>query len=495
MTKSESYPTEAENLSSNLYTPSILNDEVRQIKRRSFKFWVKKFAIIIGVVLVIGGLFYAYKIFSASEKIFRGKSNNSIISQIKNLIVPSEDQQPIEDQERINILLIGIRGTDQNKDEGGGIYLADTIMVLSLKPKTHEVAILSIPRDLWVNLGDYGDAKINAAYAYGLKNDPKEGGATLLGKSIQEVTGLPLDYYIVVDFAGFEKAIDVLGGVDITVDRTFTDYFYPTLNYEYQTISFSEGKQHLNGDQALKFVRSRHGNNGEGSDFARAKRQQKIIVAAKDKLFSLATILNPLKINGLVDSLGDHLVTNLDLERAKEFLQISQTIDQNKIINIVLDNSNDSLLTAARSEGGASILVPKSDNFSEIQNLAQNIFNTEKNTESANQEQKIETAAKETIKIQVRNGTPTAGLAGKIAVDLKEEGYEIVGILNADNTDYDKTVIFDYTDGKKNDVLEKLRAYFNANVAAGRSFFLDQSSDGRGKDADFVIVLGKDQNN
>lgn len=493
MTKSESYQIETENSSPNLYTPSTSKNEILKTKRRSFKFWGKKIAIIIGAIIVAIGLFSAYKIFSAGEKIFRGKNNNSIITQIKNLIIPSKNNQPIEKQDRINILLIGIRGTGHNKDEGGGIYLADTIMVLSLKPKTHEVAILSIPRDLWVNLGEYGEAKINAAYAYGLKNDPKEGGAALLGKSVQEVTNLPLDYYIVVDFAGFEKAIDVLNGVDITVDRAFTDYFYPTLNYEYQTISFKEGNQHFNGDQALKFVRSRHGNNGEGSDFARAKRQQKVIVAAKNKLFSLSTILNPMKINGLVDSLGNHLITNLDLERAKELLQLSQTVDQSKIINVVLDNGNNGLLTSTRSEGGASILVPKSGNFSEIQSLAQNIFDTEKSVENANQDQKIENAAEKTIKIQVRNGTATAGLAGKVAIDLQEEGYEIVGILNADSKDYEKTVIFDYTDGKQSDVLEKLRARFNANVAAGRSFFLDQSSDGRGKDADFVIVLGRDQ--
>jgi len=464
---------------------------ISEKKRRPFKYWGKKIGLIFGILVVIGGIFFAYKIFSAGEKIFLGKKDHSIITQIKKLILPEKDTPITATKERINILLIGIRGTGQNKDQGGGVYLADTIIVLSIKPQTKEVAMLSIPRDLWVNLENDGNAKINAAYAYGLRDDKIEGGARLLTSTVEKVTGLPLDYYVVIDFAGFEKAIDIIGGVDVNVDQAFTDYFYPAWNYEYQTVSFSAGQQHMNGDRALKFVRSRHGGNGEGSDFARARRQQKVLVAAKDKIFSLSTILNPIKITGLVDSIGDHMLTNLELSEARELIQITREVNPNQIVNRVLDNTSDGLLTSAVSDGGASILVPTTGNFSEIQNLAQNIFNNEPSNT------KIQTAetkpTEEKIKIQVRNGTATKGLAGKAAVELQEEGYEIVGIFNADSQDYDKTVIFDYTEGKQEKALEDLRAKFNANVAAGRSFFLDQSPDGRGSDADFVIVLGRDQ--
>lgn len=463
-----------------------------ETKRRSFKFWGKKIALIFGILLVIGGIFFAYKIFSAGEKVFLGKKDHSLITQIKKLILPEKNTPEIETKERVNILLIGIRGTEQNKDQGGGIYLADTIIVLSMKPNTKEVAMLSIPRDLWVNLDNYGEAKINAAYAYGLRDDKKEGGAHLLTSAVEKVTGLPLDYYVVIDFAGFEKAIDIIGGIDVNVEQAFTDYFYPAWNYEYQTISFSAGPQHMNGDRALKFVRSRHGGNGEGSDFARARRQQKILVAAKDKIFSLSTILNPLKITGLIDSMGNHMLTNLELSEAREFIQITREVNPDQIANRVLENGNGGMLVATTSEGGASILVPAAGDFSEIQKLAQNIFNPESGG-SGKETVKSKRKTEEKIKVQVRNGTATEGLAGKAAVELQEEGYEIVGIFNADSQDYDKTVIFDYTEGKQEKALENLRTKFDANVAAGRSFFLEQSPDGRGADADFVIVLGKDQ--
>lgn len=468
-------------------------EEISPSKGRSFKYWGKKIGLILAVILVLGGILFAYKIFSAGGKVFLGKENHSILNQIKELILPTSAAPEIETQDRINILLIGIRGTGQNKDEGGGIYLADTIIVLSIKPKTQEVAMLSVPRDLWVSLGDSGQAKINAAYAYGLKNDKQEGGAQLLSQAVGDVTGLTMDYYIVIDFAGFEKAIDTLGGIDVNVDQSFTDYFYPTLNYEYQTLSFQAGPQHLNGDLALKFVRSRHGTNGEGSDFARGRRQQKVLVAAKDKIFSLSTILNPVKVNGLVDSMGDHLLTNLELGQAKKIIQIVQGIDPQKIVNRVLDNGNSGLLVAGTSDGGASILIPSAGdgNFSEIQQLAKDIFEPE--TKVRKEAVKRLAVAEAKAKVQIRNGTEINGLAGKTAVELKDLGYEIVGIFNADSRDYDKTVIFDNTEGKKEDALKELKEKLNANVTAGVNFFLDQSSDGVGAESDFVIVLGKDQ--
>jgi len=468
-------------------------EKISPSEGKSFKYWGKRVGLFLGIILVLGGILFAYKIFSAGDKVFLGKENRSILNQIKELILPADNAPEIETQDRINILLIGIRGTGQNKDEGGGIYLADTIIVLSIKPKTGEAAMLSIPRDLWVSLGnDLGQAKINAAYAYGLKDDKQGGGARLLSQAVQDVTGLPMDYYIVIDFAGFEKAIDTLGGIDVNVDQSFTDYFYPTLNYEYQTLSFQEGEQHMNGDLALKFVRSRHGTNGEGSDFARGRRQQKVLVAAKDKIFSLSTILNPVKVNGLIDSMGDHLKTNLELNQAKEIVQIVKGIDPEKMANRVLDNGNSGLLSVATSDGGASILIPSAGdgNFSEIQNLAQNIFESETGVKK----EAVKRVAQEAkAKVQIRNGTDINGLAGKTAVELKDLGYEIAGIFNADSRDYDKTVIFDNTEGKKEEALKELREKFNANVAAGRSFFLDQSSDGAGAENDFVIVLGKDQ--
>lgn len=483
------FPPQLNDIEYSPYTPP----PIPETPRRSFKYWTKKIALGLGVVLVGCGLFFSYRIFSAGEKIFLGKEDeSSIMTQIRKLILPQEEGR-IGQEERVNILLIGIRGTGHNKDQGGGHYLADTIMLASLKPQTHEVALFSIPRDLWVNVDNYGKGKINAAYAYGLRDDPKQGGAALLSKTVEAVVDVPVNYYMVVDFAGFEQAIDTLGGIDIYVDRPFTDYFYPTWNYEYQTISFPEGKQHMNGDLALKYVRSRHGTNGEDSDFARAKRQQKVLEATKDKMFSITTILNPLKLAKLVDSLGNHFLTNLDLSRAKDIIDFAKEVDPQKITNIVFDNSPQGYLVSSRSDYGASILVPRAGDFGEMQNLVQNVFGASQAEVVAEAQTTLPSPAAPKVKVQIRNGTNIQGLAGKIAVELKEAGYEIAGILNADSQDYEKTVIYDYTSGNQSEALEDLKKRLSANVSAGRSFFLEKSQNGAGYEADFVIVLGWDK--
>ncbi len=470
-------------------TPPDLEDPIEQRPEKPKTHWFRKVLLILGIIIVVGGILFSYRIFSASKKIFLGKDENSILNQIKRLILSEEEI--LNQEERIDILLIGIRGVGHNKDQGGGPFLADTIMILSLKPQTKEVAMLSIPRDLWIETANYGQMKINATYAYGLRENSREGGSRLLSQTVEKIAGIPIDYYLLVDFTGFEQAIDTIGGIDLVVDQPFTDYLYPTWDYEYQTISFQAGPQHMDGDKALKFVRSRHGTNGEGSDFARSRRQQKVLAATKDKIFSIGTILNPLKLAKLIDSMGNHLITNLDLGKAKELIQLSKQIELDKIKNRVLDDSPDGLLVASRSNAGASILVPRAGNFEEIQSLAQNIFNSE------NQNQATKAVGKEPdddkVKIQVRNGTDIVGLADKVALELEAEGYQIVGVLNADSHDYEKTVIFDHTEGSKEEALKDLKTELDANVSAGKNFFLDQSEAGPGDEADFVIVLGYDQ--
>lgn len=459
--------------------------------RRSAKYWGRKALIVGGALLILTGIFFAYKIFSAGDKIFSSKEGNSLFTQIKRLILSEDKDKAIAQTERINILLIGIRGTGHYKDQGGGPFLADTIIVLSVKPQSKELAILSIPRDLWVDIPGFSTAKINTAYAYGIKQDFQEGGARLLSETVEKVTGLPISYYVIVDFAGFEKAIDIVGGIDIVVDKSFTDYFYPTWNYEYQTIAFEAGRQHLDGDKALKFVRSRHGTNGEDSDFARARRQQKVLLAVKDKAFSLSTILNPFRISALVDSFGNHLLTNLELSEAKELIQIAREAKADKIVNRVLENSSEGLLVASVSDNGASILVPRKGSFSEIQALAQNIFDPNYKIGSA--EATAPPPEKEKIKVRVYNGTAINGLAGKTAVELKEAGYEIVGISNASKQDYEKTVIYDYTEGYAEEALRDLKERLQANVMAGTEIPPEQFPSKNSEDADFAVVLGRDQ--
>ena len=190
---------------------------------------------------------------------------------------------------RTNVLILGAAGGDHE-----GADLTDTMMVLSVDAQKKSVALISIPRDTW---SDTLKDKVNSAYHYGEEKSAKGGGMVLAKVVVEDVIGMPIHYGLLIDFSGFKKIIDVLGGVDVNVTRAFTDNEYPIAGKErdtcpgdptnrcvYESIHFDEGRQHMNGDVALKYARSRHAEGEEGSDFARSRRQQDIMIALKDKI-------------------------------------------------------------------------------------------------------------------------------------------------------------------------------------------------------------------
>ncbi|PIP52829.1 hypothetical protein COX08_04320 [Candidatus Beckwithbacteria bacterium CG23_combo_of_CG06-09_8_20_14_all_34_8] len=203
---------------------------------------------------------------------------------------------------RTNILFLGIGGEGH---DGGN--LTDTLIFISLNLKNNSVAMVSIPRDIWVSSLS---AKINAAYEIGEKESTGSGNL-LVEDAVYEITGEPTHYTVMMDFAGFQHLIDTLGGIDITIDKSFTDEKYPISGKEndlcggdtkfacrFETITFEKGLQHMDGATALKFSRSRHSTDlEEGTDFARALRQQKVIAAIKVKALSPSILLNPTRIN------------------------------------------------------------------------------------------------------------------------------------------------------------------------------------------------------
>lgn len=171
---------------------------------------------------------------------------------------------------RTNILILGI---------GGGVHegadLTDTMMVLSLDNVKKTVALISIPRDIW---SDTLKDKVNTAYHYG--------GLILSKVVVEDVIGMSIYYAAVIDFSGFTKVIDAVGGIDVDVPEAFTDTEYPceTDACVYETIHFDSGREHMDGARALMYARSRHAEGDQGSDFARSRRQQIIMVALKDRM-------------------------------------------------------------------------------------------------------------------------------------------------------------------------------------------------------------------
>jgi len=268
-------------------------------------------------------------------------------------------------ENRINVLLLGVGGgTHEGPD------LTDTVIFTSIDPNTKRVTLVSLPRDLWI---PELNAKINAAYTFG-EEKQKGGGLPLTKAVVSKVLGQQIDYAVKIDFSGFEKAVDMLGGLDIDVDNTFDDYAYPIAGLEtepcgldeekiaslsaeiatgsateheafpcrYEHLHFDAGSQYMDGKTALKYVRSRHALGVEGSDFARSKRQEKILTAFKDKIFSAGTILNPGKVFRLIDILEGSIEMDIKQEEYDDFVKLAtQKMKGAKINSAIIDIGDD----------------------------------------------------------------------------------------------------------------------------------------------------------
>lgn len=330
---------------------------------------------------------------------------------------------------RVNVLLLGIAGGVHD-----GSNLTDTIMVASYNLKTNEVNLISVPRDLWL---PSLKSKANAAYQIGLLQNNGLGFTKVV---MGNILGIPLHYALRVDFRGFVQAVDAIDGIDVTVEKSFDDYLYPIAGKEndlcgnqeiekdfneeeakqlnidpgkrkvfiladgqiatnsaeedkgvkyfscrYEHISFEKGQTKMGGAVALAFVRSRHGTNGQGSDFARSKRQQKVIEAVRNKILSLETLANPQKVTELIKTLGKSIDTDISVKDAIEFYKLSKKLS--KTSNFVLDdsrklglpNNQASLLIhpPASDYGGAYVLISQDDDFSIVQGYVRKVLTGE----------------------------------------------------------------------------------------------------------------------
>ena len=271
-----------------------------------------------------------------------------------------------------------------------------------------------------------------------------------------------------------------MGEIEVCVEKSFTDNLYPTDDFLYQTLEFIGGCQMMDGDTALKFARSRHGNNGEGSDFARAARQQKVILALKDKVFDWKTVFKPNLIYSLFEMSKDHIQTNVKKSEIVHFIDLAQKIVDNEIKKRVLDNSPTGLLKAEITEQGAYVLVPRSGDYSELKNLAQNIFVLPEQPQEPGKE----------IKILILNGTKVEGLAKDAAGFFTSLSYQVLNVANSPRQDYEKNVIYDLFDGEKKEALTILREALDANTTKEIPEFLNNSGIEKIDEADFIIVLG-----
>jgi LCP family protein required for cell wall assembly len=416
-----------------------------------------------------------------------------VIGQIKKLAESSDKKLKGEDRDRINILLLGIGG--KNHDGGN---LTDTIILASIQPSSKKVSMLSIPRDMSVPIENMGWRKINNVNAYA-EAEEKDSGGLATSQAVSDVLGIPIDYYVRIDFQGFINIIDELGGIDVEVENTLDDYSYPVLGREdaepydsrYEHLHIDQGSNHMDGDLALKYARSRHAGGVEGSDFARARRQQLILEAAKDKFLSKNTLFRPSIIQNILEQLKEHISTNMQLWEAVKFYEMAKDVNRDNIINKVLDNSPSGLLIDNITPEGAYVLAPRNGDFTEIQYLAQNIFSG--STTEVKKEMNADKAA-----VEVRNGTWINGLASQKAMDLEALGFDVIRVGNSSHQNFEKTVIYDLTFGEKKDSLLILKEKLGANVSFDLPQWLkdDIAKDSENKinyeRPDFLIIIGQD---
>ena len=437
-------------------------------------------------------IFFSTNVIFSQNSLITNLGHLSFWEGVARLMVGKDKILKGELLDRTNVLILGMGGAQHE-----GPYLTDTIILASIKPSTKQIGLLSIPRDLYVPIPNYGWRKINSANALGVA-ESKDGGL-LTSKVVSNVFDLPIHYWARVDFNLFKEMIDELGGVEIEVEQGFVDNQFPGVNFSYRVVSFEKGLQTMDGERALQFARSRHGTNREDSDFARAKRQQKILYAIKEKFEKEDIISQPRKIWGFYNALKDNLSTNLDLSQSIRLAKLIAEVDYEDIVTKVIETEPNGPLKSEITLQGAFVLKTKEGNFKKLAKIAENLLDKSNATELSlfgqravgltEKEVSSEEVLNQTTKLVVLNGTYITGLAKQIKEDLTKQGFEVVQIGNALNRNYKKNIIYQISSAEKQ--LEKqelqkiLNGEINQELNEGLKLLFKDSQ------ADFLIILGK----
>lgn len=469
---------------------NFLSSDTERKARRTTILAAGLFTLFVGILSAVGA--------GAS---FRAASHGTtVLSEVGNIFALSEitlfrwgDAEDSEDDpfatpdSRINILLLGIGGEGHE-----GSQLTDTIILASLDRTEKKIGLVSIPRDLAYPLGNGRFQKINAVNAYAEQSYPGE-GAKRTAQAFEKLFNTRIDRVVKIDFKGFAQFIDALGGLDINVERAFTDYQFPTANdgpnpYKWEVASFKQGPEHMDGTRALTYARSRHGNNGEGSDFARSRRQQIVIEAIRTKALSLGTLTSPKKITDLWTAVSSHVQSDLSAWEMLKLAPLAMNFSTTKITSNVLTDAVDGELIPSTVEG-SFMLFPKKPDWSEVRDIVANPFVTKQEIVQQNR-------PKEPVTVEIRNGTTRTGFASQVSDKLAGIGYTIASTGNATHRGYERTVIYDLTDGKKAEGLAYLRKLLDANVSSSLPSTQGILTDAgiretlNGSTTHFLIILG-----
>jgi LCP family protein required for cell wall assembly len=453
------------------------NPVVKQGRWQSFKskITLKRAVITLVLLVVLIGGWVGGKFLYNAHKVFGGSIFNVFTTaKLKG-----------EDEGRVNILLAGNSADDAGHDGG---KLTDSIMLISIDTKNNKAFMLSIPRDLWVNVPGEGHQKINSAYVYGEENDFSangyaDGGMGQLEQVVSRNFGIPIHYYALVNYTALKQSVDAVGGIDITVNSKDPRGLYDP-NIDWTTrgplVKLSNGQHHLNGQQALNLARARgdaYNSYGfMGSDFDRTENQRKMLVALKQKAVSAGVITNPAKVSSLFDAIGNNVHTDLKLPEVRRLNDLTKNIGGSNLQSLSLNNDKGkNLLMSYTSPNGQSALIPAAgiDDFSDIKAFIR-------------AHMKSDAVSQESATIVVLNGTLIDGLATDVKTQLTGKNLYVEKVGDAGSTAQQKTAVIDLTNGGKPNTKTMLVKTFNSS-------YTTQNPYGNLYDADFIIVLGNDQ--
>ncbi|MCL5109355.1 MAG: LCP family protein [Chloroflexi bacterium] len=431
-------------------------------------------ALVIGfVAYVAGGLYFGYIFVSIAVGLLELQTGADLPNPPAPplVVVAASSPAPAAPQPlvlqptaggRVNVLLLGL---DQRPVEDGQPSRSDTMIVATIEPRSQTAALLSIPRDLWVtipnNEGGVINNKINTAHFFGQAwrfPDGKNpnGGPELAKRTVEYNLGIPIHYYARIDFKGFEKAVDLVDGIDVDVPTEIIDTEYPLENDTgVTTVRFPAGRQHMDGQTALRYARTRHAD----SDFGRMARQRQVLLALRDKALRLDVLP---RLPQLLGVLRDSLDTDMPLDQMLNLANIVRGIKAEAITSHAIDAK---IVVPDQPVYGA--LLPK---LAEIQKLVTKVFFDPVLKEEA-------------ARLEVQNGTAHDGLATAWAQALEQRGFSVARFRQAEQTTYGQTEIWSYAG--KDYTVRQLATVFHVGAAQ-----IHNSARPAGSDVDIRIVLG-----
>lgn len=291
-------------------------------------------------------------------------TNPNILTEKIDEIVnkPPKFSSELQKQKVINVLLLGNDIGLERRSKGQRGYNTDTIILLSLNPELKKALFVSFPRDIWQN-----GAKINSI--------PILKGNEEMLNAISKISGQDISKFVAIDFDGIRWLVDAFGGVPVEIETSFTDSTFPNIQDSgVLTVSFNQGLEVMSGDRALTFARSRKGNNGEGSDLKRAKRQHQILKGMVKAVENKNSEFFPFEISEFYNKVVKHTNTNLSLEDAIYIFSFYKNMQEYQIESLVLDDRYIYHPTDSSPYGGAWVFIAKDPGFKNLHNDIENFI-------------------------------------------------------------------------------------------------------------------------